>query len=761
MAETTIVSGSAWKTGMPSSNQTFYAVNSGRWWTFQVGVTSNTITTSYYWNGSSWVASTSLTDATWAPGSNNDWCAAYLNIASTDVVYLVAYSGYVIRAVISGTAVSYGTRVQFAAINTGTEPNGVAAAFDSSNKLWIVYDDSGDSYYTVSSTAETGSSGITGYSGTYSAWPSYSNYVHSHVLLPISTGMLLLSDDSQSPPTGVNYNYITAPGNVTPSEVFATAVTMQPEDWAACKVSDSDVHCVRITGSNTFEHRRWNGTSWNAGQTIPTQAVLAGANINLVSDGTNVWLICLSSAAGNPVVYVEWSGGAWGSWQTLESTSATRDGVVSSPQVASNAIQVVWTEGSASPFSVAGEQLLLSNGPTTVTVADSAAGAQSVTLATVTLSLADSAAGAESSLVIGLPLPDAGTGTEHLTLAPVAIALGDTASGSTTPSIAVSAPVSDSAAGSASVGLATISVPLGDAAAGSDAITVTATMSVVDRATSSDAVSLNLITFTVADAATGHEVQTITVTLAPRDTAAGSEGVSVQQSGVTTVSVSDSASEQTVVALGPITPGVSDSATGMQALAVFVPLVLNDTASGMDVIAPLVRTTVADSATGTDQPSITASVPLSPDAATGTQGVVLATVNIPLSDRAASAEALTVQIEPAAGDAASGTEQVSLAPVAIALVESATGATLQAVTVTPSVPADVASGTDLVSVIQLSVVLVPVSDTATGAEAVVYTPVTYVAVTFVALDGSATFTCVDGRATFAALDGSAVFYALD
>jgi hypothetical protein len=119
----------------------------------------------------------------------------------------------------------------------------------------------------------------------------------------------------------------------------------------------TDVHCVLRTGSNTYAHRRNNGTSWSAGQAIPNQNSKAGAGLFMATDGTNAWLFIIDSDAANTVRMCKWTAAtpAWdATWTSIEATTKTRNCISGSRQVAGGNIGLLWTETNGGTFDIVG-----------------------------------------------------------------------------------------------------------------------------------------------------------------------------------------------------------------------------------------------------------------------------------------------------------------------------------------------------------------------------------------------------------------------
>src|SRR6202022_749358 len=93
-----------------------------------------------------------------------------------------------------------------------------------------------------------------------------------------ATTMLLLADNEGSD-TGLteirSYKWSGAAWGANAS-ASGTISSIDKNGWGGVARPTSDVHVVYRSGTNTYVHRRWNGTTWGAGTAIPTQNSLAG-----------------------------------------------------------------------------------------------------------------------------------------------------------------------------------------------------------------------------------------------------------------------------------------------------------------------------------------------------------------------------------------------------------------------------------------------------------------------------------------------------
>lgn len=309
---------------------------------------------------------------------------AYANLGSTDVFHFTMYSSGTTsfqdhnRATISGTTMTWGTSVQ-----TNTQTNVVGTGFGQAcavasdgrpfDSQTAAGGNSGDYSVARATNADTGSSWTTGFAAATLLFSSI-NSAESQCLMPLSSGgkMLSLGDNGFVSGTPNQILFSLYGGSswspATATAVFATTASININDWGACLVNDTDVHAARRNDStSTFTHRRWGGSNWAAGQSIPNTTCKGSAGIPMVSDGTDVWLFCIDSAAGNAIKYIKWTAGgspAWdGAWTTFESSSQVRTFLTAVYNSVNNEICVSWTQTNSTNFDVMAEILSLGTTP--------------------------------------------------------------------------------------------------------------------------------------------------------------------------------------------------------------------------------------------------------------------------------------------------------------------------------------------------------------------------------------------------------------
>jgi len=361
--------------GLGSARHVIYAQNSGNWWAFSF-TSINVLSSWYSPDNVSWTASTTKTLGNLHLSEGRNLQVAYKLIGSLDVVaftYEISVSGgnqvFEFRATIGGTTITYHTAESSigstAFLLTSPAYSSGGLEFDSSNKLHVangaLQDQDAD---WTKSTADPG----TGEQATAPTWSavtlidnSQSNEVKSAYLVDLgATHMGLICDNATADSTFTGLQWFTYDGSAWNSDSGNTKASggtftaIDKNNWGAVAVSATDVHLVYRTSTGSFIHRRYNGTTWSAGQTIPTQTNLAGGGIALGSDGISVWLSIIDTDSPNTIRTIRWTSlayndiaDAWdGTWTAAETSTATRAFIGCSRDVANQTLLIYWTEGS-------------------------------------------------------------------------------------------------------------------------------------------------------------------------------------------------------------------------------------------------------------------------------------------------------------------------------------------------------------------------------------------------------------------------------
>lgn len=136
------------------------------------------------------------------------------------------------------------------------------------------------------------------------------------------------------------------------ADVFESRRSFDASDWSAVRLSDTDVHAVRLRQDGALEHRRWNGNAWQDGASIPSESLTTGAGVAIVKGGAPGSIVLFGVAGGSAIRETTWNGTAWSSWTTRIAAGPSRSALVATDAATHAAI--AWTESSSSGSIVAG-----------------------------------------------------------------------------------------------------------------------------------------------------------------------------------------------------------------------------------------------------------------------------------------------------------------------------------------------------------------------------------------------------------------------
>ncbi len=348
--------------GNGSQTRIVYAENDAAWWVFWIDSASLTS-----WQCarsadlSSWTAKTSATITTQSGFvDGREWAAGYANISSNDVVHTthVTTNTYHLRGAISAGAVTWSSEDNVS-LAAGANPNGGTICLDSTGVPWASSTSGGNLAVKQASNADSGTSWTGGWaagggSGTIFGTAAFAG---SLALIPVASGhVLAVGDNGSSNKSWNNLEYMLWTSSwATGAAIRGSNLgsSQDPADWGWAARSNTDVHVVMKTGSNTFEHFRWNGTTFSAGDSMGNLATSGGNGVCLATDGTDVWAFTIASASGNDVYSNHWvSGTGWAGWTAYGLSSATRTNISCYSKVKAGSIALVWHEGSSSFMSL-------------------------------------------------------------------------------------------------------------------------------------------------------------------------------------------------------------------------------------------------------------------------------------------------------------------------------------------------------------------------------------------------------------------------
>lgn len=369
------ISAIAGTTGLGSERQVVALAN-GDLWAFAYTGTLTLATWYSQDGGAVWSAGATLSLANLHLGEGRNLTVAYKRIGSVDVVHVgmiykavTSLGALAIRATITGSTITFHSLVTTVATPTSDADalywSGIGLEFDSLSKLHFLAGWSGGGNGDVNSSDSTADAGSVEQM-TPVTWTSHvidsngvAKEVRSFYAVDLGSGNAgVITGNGANPASLTKINWYTWNGsswgindnNGLVSNGLITAI--DNNDLGAVAVSPTDIHVVYRSGSNTYVHRRYNGTSWSDGQAIPVQTSLAGGGVTLASDGASVWLTVIDTDSANTIRYIRWTslafnhvGDAWENWAVGEGSSATRTFVSCAKTVVNAVLLVYWTEG--------------------------------------------------------------------------------------------------------------------------------------------------------------------------------------------------------------------------------------------------------------------------------------------------------------------------------------------------------------------------------------------------------------------------------
>jgi hypothetical protein len=362
--------------GLGTSRQVIWAINSGNWWAFAWTGTA-TLSSWYSSDGSSWTAgaTTSIFPAHHSDGRG--LTIGYANIAGRDVVYAFQsdnciatnanHSASIARGTIAGTTLTWHTSQTaiITGVNDGLSGNfsGGSVIFDSTNRPVLA--SSLFNFYDPGAARGSGVDAGAAEQATPLTWTQYAvdsgvaQCSRSACLVDLGSGTVgLLTDDGSGifDTTGVDWytwNGSAWTGSAANQAVTGAITAIGKNDWGAVAVSPTDVHVVYRNASGSLVHRRWNGTSWSAGQAIPSGVSPAtGTGVALTTDGVAVFLVVIDTDVAATVQSIKWKplsqsgvADAWQTWTALETSVQTRTWIGVTPLLNAGTGIVYWSEG--------------------------------------------------------------------------------------------------------------------------------------------------------------------------------------------------------------------------------------------------------------------------------------------------------------------------------------------------------------------------------------------------------------------------------
>jgi hypothetical protein len=386
-------------TGFGYQLHTVYAENDGRYWVFYVDDATGVIRARASADLVTW-SDTSLSLGTGnALADGSDFSVTYANLGGTDVVHVVAntqmasaiqYATLHLRATISGGSLTQTQTVTLpdttgngaAGSSAGSCPQaGPATVVSADGHVYDVTAWTGHPSTTCDTNVyrSSGSDVGTSWSGTSFAHDGYyvsvPTFAFSHDLVSLPGAGVVMAvwpDEDNSAETlfdsfgwdlSSSFDGAGGPGSsgtfpTASNEVFYGAGTVASyDDWALCRLSDTDVHLVRHVVSaggsalDAFEEARFDGAHWQVQASVPPAARgLSNTGVVLLSDPDPTHgMLLVTIGLDDALDIARWRPAT--GWTQLPSVpgSAQRQSLAGSG--CGNARpRVLWTEGSSAPY---------------------------------------------------------------------------------------------------------------------------------------------------------------------------------------------------------------------------------------------------------------------------------------------------------------------------------------------------------------------------------------------------------------------------
>ncbi len=394
-------------TGFSSQNHVIFAEGDQRYWVFYVDATQRAIKTRVSKDFVTWAEGTSLPlkGAANTVTDGNNFSVAYAWLGGVDVVHVIANTiapepaeteTIHLRTTISGGALTAPVTVVLPATST-TGPTGTSGfncpedgpvtLVTSTGRVLDVTAWTGHSGVTTcdsnvyrSTTVDTGASFGTAFDRDRYLI-TVPGYTFAHQLVELPTKGVLLGwpdQDEQGPNNDLRIfsavdwwlsPFVGGDGSGTfpdaSAHVFESAGGQSGfDDWAMCRLTDSDVHMVRhvfsaavTTNVSDFQEVRFDGTRWSSATPPGPVAGTSNTGVVLLSDADpSHGMLAIAIGTDNALHIAKWT--TAGGWRVLPSfPGSTKRQSLSGSGCGGAHPQVFWTEGSSAPFTLLGADL--------------------------------------------------------------------------------------------------------------------------------------------------------------------------------------------------------------------------------------------------------------------------------------------------------------------------------------------------------------------------------------------------------------------
>ena len=371
-------------TGNSQQTHLIHATHSGRWWLFTI----DDLDTSAIYTYSSpdfvtWTKGASLTLPFPHSKEGGNFTVAYADIGGVDVVHLGV--SLVVnaandrrhdhaRATISGSTISFSVPEELAqvtnALTSYDNPDGCATVITADGHVmdltgWAPYNGNpattGNACSYVSQSVDIGAAWAQGFAarGDIETVP---NAVNARIAIATGGGQVVsIWEGGENEPLASNLRSANGNGSTwaNQSSVFPPGHTMNANDWSAARLTNGEVHAVRRTTTQTYEHRKLVGTSWSDGQTIPALNGAVDGGLVLLAIGTRLLMLTIADDSPTSVMASSWdaAGKTWSAWKMLEGANVSR-GFLSGFSAQDGNAAVIWTQRAGGMTNVVGRRVI-------------------------------------------------------------------------------------------------------------------------------------------------------------------------------------------------------------------------------------------------------------------------------------------------------------------------------------------------------------------------------------------------------------------
>jgi hypothetical protein len=373
-------------TGAPNQRHSFYALTQNAFWLVYLASTNQLAAKFSTDGGATWSAPASGTNTTSGVltltaahnSEGRNFGFGYAQVAGVDVLHMCSTYN------VAGATSSYHARFTLGSAwnNTHTEanvggnlttgqyesnvPSGCTVTFSNSmdvadaNPYYFVNPTAGAMEYAASGHAEAGTSWTAGGWVIGVGYVPPTQFAQSTAIWPTAAGGIIQIIDDGSVSTHGQFknlmSQITSAGAfTTQAAVFASDLTQTDNSgWGSCQVSETDLHVLALSDNNatgTYHHRRWNGTSWSDGDSVPTLPYGTTSGIAMVPVGTTVYAAIFDTSKRLQTSH--WvSGTGWSAWSVQESARPNAPSYITGAYDSGGTILWTWTEHNGSNYEI-------------------------------------------------------------------------------------------------------------------------------------------------------------------------------------------------------------------------------------------------------------------------------------------------------------------------------------------------------------------------------------------------------------------------